>query len=253
MADFSGDYMKLAMKHFTIVLLVSLCCGCSTLSATDAPIQRYSNDPLEGLNRKVYSYNRTADKFVLRTVAKAYDKVVPKPAKRGVRHFFANLGEPIHALNNLLQGKYDRALDSVFRFAINSTVGMLGVFDVARRYDVHPAKEDFGQTLAAWGLGPGPYLVLPFAGPSNLRDGIGTITDGVIVYPINEVSDSRGTRNTLFVLDVLDLRAGLLGSDELLESQLDSYAFLKQAYEQNRVRAIYDGNPPAQEEEDLDF
>jgi phospholipid-binding lipoprotein MlaA len=233
------------------LLLLSLN-ACNTLTVHDDISKQVSADPLEGLNRSVYAFNNAADKVVIKPVAKAYNKVLPAPAKKGVSNFFSNLGEPLNALNNLLQGKYDRALTSTYRFAVNSTVGVLGLFDVASTLDVKPAREDLGQTLASWGVGPGPYLMLPFLGPTNLRDGVGRIGDGVIFYPINEVTSSQSGRTALTVTNVVSLRAGFLGTDEMLESQLDPYAFLKRAVEQNRVEQLYDGEPPVVEE-DFDF
>ncbi|MEM7358090.1 MAG: VacJ family lipoprotein [Pseudomonadota bacterium] len=244
--------MKLITKCILIGLIISLCSACNTLQKTDDTQRQISSDPMEGFNRGVYSFNNTADKYVLRPVAKAYDYTLPKPVKTGVRNFFSNLGEPLNTLNNLLQGKFDRALTSTYRFTVNSTVGLLGLIDVAKKLDVEPAREDFGQTLAAWGAGPGPYIMLPFLGPTNLRDGVGRITDTAILYPINELTDSSGGRTGLVFLDVVSTRAQLLGTDSLLDSQLDPYAFLKQAFEQNRINALYDGDPP-ELEEDFDF
>ena len=158
----------------------------------------------------------------------------------------------LNILHNLLQGKGERALNSTYRFAVNSTVGLFGLFDVAGAYDVAPAQEDLGQTLAAWGVPPGPYLMLPLLGPSNLRDAASRSIDSAIYYPINELSDSNGVRTGLVFLDVVSLRASLLGTDRILETQVDEYSFLKTAFEQNRISQIYDGEPPESEEEDFD-
>ena len=226
--------------------------GCTTLSVNDDPSAHVAQDPLEGLNRGIYGFNRAADRAILRPVAKAYDSALPRPAKSGVSNFFSNLREPLNILHNLLQGKGERALDSTYRFAVNSTVGLFGLFDVAGAYDVQPAQEDLGQTLAAWGVPPGPYLMLPFLGPSNLRDAAGRSIDSVIYYPINELSDSNGVRTGLVFLDVISLRASLLGTDRILDTQVDEYSFLKTAFEQNRISQIYDGDPPESEEEDFD-
>jgi len=227
--------------------------ACNTLQVNDDPARQVSSDPLEGLNRSVYAFNNTADKLVLRPVAKAYDVVLPTPAKKGVRNFFNNLNEPLNIVNNLLQGKFDRALSSTYRFTVNSTVGILGLIDVAKAYDVEPSREDFGQTLAAWGAGPGPYLMLPFLGPTNLRDGAGLAVESFVYYPFNEITDSSGGRIALVAVDVVSARATLLGTDKLLDSQLDPYAFLKRAYEQNRLEALYDGEPPVSEDDEIDF
>lgn len=235
-----------------VVFLALLTTSCSTTSLQDDPSKHIAPDPIEGLNRSIFKFNQTADKWVLKPIASAYDHSLPKPAKTGVRNFFNNLQEPLNIVNNVLQGKFDRALDSTYRFTVNSTVGILGLIDVANKLDVKPAPEDFGQTLAAWGAKPGPYLMLPLLGPSNLRDGAGRIVTSAVYYPINEITDSSGVRTGMVLLDVVSFRATLLRNDKVLESQLDQYAFLKRAFEQIRIDAIYDGNPPKNEEEVYD-
>lgn len=230
-----------------------LIAGCTTLSINDDPTLHQAPDPLESLNRKIYSFNRVADKIILKPVSSAYDHALPKPAKLGVSNFFSNLREPLNALHNLLQGKGERALDSTYRFVVNSTMGLFGLIDVANRLGVDSAPEDLGQTLAAWGVGTGPYLMLPLLGPTNLRDGVGRSGDGLIYYPINEITDSTNGRFALNATDVVSTRAKLLGTDDILASQLDEYGFLKQAFENSRIDQLYDGNPPEKEEEDFDF
>lgn len=235
-----------------LLLSASLLAGCSTTKITDDPKKHYSADPYEGFNRSVYKFNRTADRYVLKPVATGYSKVVPKPAKKSVSNFFSNLGEPLNVVNNLLQGKFDGALKSTYRFTVNSTVGLLGLIDVAKHYQVEEQSEDFGQTLATWGVKPGPYIMLPFLGPSNFRDSLGMTTSSFVYYPYRTVSDVRSTQMGLFALDKTSLRAKLLSSDSLLEAQVDEYSFVKNAYEQIRVDKIYDGNPPKQEYDDFD-
>ncbi|MFT5118670.1 MAG: phospholipid-binding lipoprotein MlaA [Kiritimatiellia bacterium] len=236
-----------------ILAPLSLITGCNTLNVQDDHQRHISNDPLQGLNRGIYAFNQGADKLILKPVAKGYSKIVPNPAKKGVSHFFSNLGEPLNVVNNLLQGKVDHAISSTYRFVVNSTLGVFGLFDVAKSLNVEKTPEDFGQTLAAWGVGPGPYLMLPFAGPSNFRDGFGSLIDGAIFYPINEITDTANERTALIVTDVVSLRAGFLGVDDVLDKQLDPYGFLKQAAEKSRIKDLYDGNPPLAPEEDYDF
>ena len=234
----------------TPIMFVS---GCNTLTVQDDHQRHVSSDPLQGLNRSIYAFNQGADKLILKPVAKGYSKVVPAPAQQSVSHFFSNLGEPLNALNNLLQGKFDRAASSTYRFVVNSTLGVFGLFDVAKSFNVEKAPEDFGQTLAAWGVGPGPFLMLPLAGPSNLRDGFGSLIDGAIYYPNNEITDSSNKQTALVITSVISLRAGFLGVDDVLDKQLDPYGFLKQAAEKSRIKDLYDGNPPLAPEEDYDF
>ena len=240
-------------RYLSLTLIgVVLLSGCSTLKSTDDPSAQISSDPLEGLNRGIYAFNDTADKLILKPVAKGYQAIVPEPAQRGVSNFFSNLGEPFSAANNLLQGKFDRTLSSIYRFTVNSTVGLFGLLDVAGHHEVEPAPEDFGQTLGAWGVGPGPYIMLPFMGPTNVRDGIGRVTSGFVYYPPSDLSDQSSTDVGLSVLQVVDTRASLLSVDSVLEQQVDPYSFIKSAYEQNRLNSLYDGSPPVAEE-DFDF
>lgn len=241
-----------AVTRLFLIIVVLSATGCSTTKITDDPYKHVAPDPLEGLNRSVYAFNRTADKLILKPVATLYDNNLPKPVKTGVSNFFGNLREPLDAVNNVLQGKFTRALNSTFRFAVNSTVGVLGLVDVAGNLDVKPAREAFGQTFAAWGAKPGPYLMLPLLGPSNVRDGVGRLVSGAVFYPINELSDSTAVVTGLVLLDVVALRASLLRNDKILESQLDEYAFLKRAFEQLRIEQIYDGNPPPRVDEQYD-
>ena len=242
------------MPRFVISLLLStlILGGCSTLKPTDSPNSEITSDPVEGINRGIYAFNDVADKAILKPVAKGYNAVVPKPAQQGVTNFFSNLGEPLNAINNLLQGKFDRTLASIYRFTVNSTVGLFGLMDVAKVHDVDVAHEDFGQTLASWGVGPGPYFMMPFLGPTNLRDGIGRVTSGFVYYPTVDISDNSGTQTGLSILQIVDTRVSLLGLDPVLEQQVDPYSFIKTAYEQNRLNVIYDGQPPVAEE-DFDF
>lgn len=237
----------------SVVLCFTLLGACNTLQKTDDVSVQTSADPWQGFNRKVYAFNDGADRLILKPLAKGYDNVVPKPAKAGIGNFFNNLGEPLNLVNNLLQGKFDRALHSTYRFTVNSTIGVLGLFDVAGRYGVTEKPEDLGQTLAAWGMKPGPYLVLPFFGPSNLRDGLGRIGSSALYYPNSLITDSAQGGLALTALEVIDARAGLLGADSVLSSQLDPYSFLKVAFESDRVKKLYDGDPPEPPEEDFDF
>ncbi|GAA6136768.1 hypothetical protein NBRC116583_05150 [Arenicella sp. 4NH20-0111] len=241
------------MKITRVILLLfvfSFIQACSSTNKTVSYEWNQSKDPLEGLNRSIYSFNTTADRLVLRPIAKGYDAVLPKPAKTGVSNFFSNLGEPISAVNNLLQGKVDRALGNTYRFVVNSTIGVLGLFDVAKHQGVNKTPEDLGQTLAVWGVKPGPYLMLPFLGPTNLRDGIGRSVSSAVYYPINEISDNGGTRLGLTALDLVDSRAKLLGIDSALEKQLDPYIFIKTTVENGRTDSINDGKVI---EEEFDF
>jgi len=248
------------MNHFKIIYRLLLICSlavinsaCSTLSITDDPSTQIASDPLVSFNRSVYSFNDTADKIVLKPISQAYHYVIPDPAERSVGRFFNNLGEPLNIVNNLLQGKVDGALNSTYRFAVNSTIGVLGLFDVAASYQVARRPEDFGQTLATWGVRPGAYLMVPLYGPTNLRDGFSQIVSFSTYFPINDITESTTSRVLLNGISIVDTRAGLLSTDALLERQLDPYLFLKEVYEQTRLSSIYDNNPPRPIEEEFDF
>ena len=224
--------------------------GCSTLSVNDDVTKHHIKDPYEKFNRKVYAFNNTADKLILKPLAKGYDVIVPDPIDTAVGNFFNNLTEPRNAVNNLLQGKIDNTAKSVGRFAINSTIGLLGILDVASKMDIEEKDEDFGQTLAAWGFGSGPYIMLPFFGPSTVRGTVGFGVDKFALDPVNEI-DSSSTEISLRALRIINTRQNLLSLDEVLEQQVDPYSFIKNGYQQRRIESLYDGNAPEQELDDF--
>ncbi len=208
-----------------------------------------NNDPLEGMNRGIYKFNDVTDKAVIKPIAGAYKAVLPSPVRSGVNNFFGNLGTFVSVINDLLQFKFDKALTGAGRFVINSTFGIAGLVDVASMDGIEKRNEDFGQTLGHWGVGSGPYIVLPFLGPSSVRDTTGLVVDTIAFDPLAYVDDPA-TRNSARALKILDKRAQLLpGSDLLDEAALDPYAFMRDAYFQRRQNQIYDGNAPELEEE----
>jgi len=231
-----------AVKIFLVFSLV-ITVGCTTTSSVQG-----TNDPFENFNRSVLSFNLESDRVFLKPIARGYSRVIPKPIRNGVRNFFSNLWEPMTVVNDLLQGKFGLAAKDSFRFLVNSTAGVLGIFDVASHLYLPKHREDFGQTLGVWGVPTGPYLVLPFLGPSNLRDTVGLIpqylyADMVLYVDSPESYYVAGLRLT-------DARSQLLGLDEILNLQPDKYLFLRENYRQQRISAIFDGNPPVQEGED---
>lgn len=208
-----------------------------------------NNDPLEGMNRGIYKFNDVTDKAVIKPIAGAYKAVLPSPVRSGVNNFFGNLGTFVSVINDLLQFKFDKAVTGAGRFVINSTFGIAGLVDVASMDGIEKRNEDFGQTLGHWGVGSGPYIVLPFLGPSSVRDTTGLVVDSVAFDPLAYVDDPA-TRNSARALKILDKRAQLLpGSDLLDEAALDPYAFMRDAYFQRRQNQIHDGNVPDLEEE----
>ncbi|MGH9173005.1 MAG: MlaA family lipoprotein, partial [Vicinamibacterales bacterium] len=180
--------------------------------------------------------------YVLRPVAKGYRKVTPRPVRKGVTNFFDNLMTPIDIVNNLLQAKFVPALSDTGRLVMNTTLGIGGIFDPATDAGIPEHDEDFGQTLAVWGVPAGPYLVVPFLGPSTLRDGIALYPDSQLT-PLVKYHDSNVTDKAQ-ILYGINTRERLLGADKAIEDALDPYIFLREAYLQNRVYVIHDGNPP---------
>ncbi|GGJ78848.1 MlaA family lipoprotein [Pseudomonas matsuisoli] len=194
-------------------------------------------DPWESVNRPIFTFNDTLDTYALKPIAQGYQKVTPQFVEDGVSNFFGNLGEVRNLLNNVLQAKFHDAGVDTSRFIFNSTFGVLGVFDVATRMGLQRSDEDFGQTLGKWGLGSGPYVVLPFFGPSSVRDAVGRVPDSYVsVYPY---VDDVPVRNTLWGLGVVDTRAGLLQAERMVTG--DKYIFVRNAYLQNREFRVNDG------------
>lgn len=203
-------------------------------------------DPLEGFNRAMYTFNDKLDRYALKPIAKGYRAITSSPVRKSVSNFFSNLHDPVVMLNNLLQGKPGQAASDLSRFMFNSTIGIFGLFDVSTKFGLPKHNEDFGQTLAVWGVSDGPYLVLPFFGPSNLRDGPALIVDWE-TYPPNQMRD-HSTSDKLFLVEVIDKRAQLLDASDILEQAAgqDPYVFVREASRQQRRNLIYDGNPPQQ-------
>ncbi|WP_296538947.1 VacJ family lipoprotein [Rhizorhabdus sp.] len=226
-----------AARMIGVVALGMLISGCTTTRVgTDRLAER---DPLEGFNRTIWAVNRGADKVVVKPVTQVYRAVAPKPARDGVRNFFANVSEPFSFINNILQGHGDRAIRNLGRFVVNTTIGIGGLFDQATRMKIKPAPEDFGQTLAAWGANGGPYLMLPLLGPSTLRDAVGRGTT-LVADPyrvcVNRCNLPSGVPIALTAAEVISTRDGLIetGADSFLESSLDPYAAARSAYLQRR-------------------
>jgi phospholipid-binding lipoprotein MlaA len=211
--------------------------GCASFRAA-AP-----GDPLEPVNRGIYSFNSTFDHYLFRPIARGYDAVTPAPVKQGVSNVFQNMADAQSVVNSALQGKAAKAGDDLGRVIINTTLGLGGIFDHASAMGIERGNEDFGQTLGHWGIGPGPYLVLPFLGPSSVRDFGGRLVDSQI-DPLGAVSSVR-VRNTLQGLRVVDTRVSLFPFDQLLaQAALDRYTFTRSAYLQRRESLVLDGKRP---------
>ena len=225
----------------TVVLLSLLLSECAgTQSRNTYP----ENDPWEGFNRKVYAFNDGLDK-VVRPVAVGYDKIMPDPFQRGVGNFFRNLDAPVTFVNQILQGKVAQSADTFGRFLINSTIGLLGFFDVATKVGMPFYNEDLGQTMASWGYKDSRYLMLPFFGPSTFRDGTGRLTDS-FYHPVGRAVHGYD-RWGLLIFRGIDQRARFLSQDAELKQAYDPYVLMRDVWLQNRQYQIYDGDPPLED------
>jgi phospholipid-binding lipoprotein MlaA len=223
-----------------ILLLAGLLGGCATANTTLTDPER---DPWEGYNRKIHAFNTSLDRAVIRPVAKGYDAVMPDAPQRGVRNFFRNLGYPVTLVNSLLQGKMERAFTSTGRFLMNSSIGVLGFFDVATKVGIPDYDEDFGQTLATWGWQDSRYLVMPMLGPFTVRDLLGRSFYGFL-HPVSWAVREHDQYIPL-VVDLVSLRAELLPLQADLDASADPYVLIRDVYLQRREYEIYDGDPPA--------
>jgi len=230
--------------RFSLLLAALLLGGC-------ASTYKNPQDPFESFNRGVYRFNDTLDRAVVKPVAKGYNKVMPEPAKMMVSNFFYNLNDVTVVINDLLQFKVVQAVADSGRLLVNSTVGMLGLVDVATVVGLERHNEDFGQTLGYWGINSGPYLMLPLLGPSSVRDGVGLYADTQTGMMQRESHVDR--RNQLFAGELLDDRVRLLSRENVLdEAMIDRYSFIRDAYLQRRQNLVYDGAPPRKKYEDED-
>lgn len=212
------------------MICIGLLSGCST---TGDP----GKDPFERYNRGMTSFNQAVDESVLAPVARGYRAVVPSPARNGIKNFFLNLREPLNIIYDVLQGKFRMAGRSTGRFLVNTTLGFAGLNDVASYMDLPRRGEDFGQVLAVWGVPSGPHLVLPFLGASNVRDTFGLVPN----YAYRSALSLGSPEDTISaIVEIVDIRSRLLGTEDLLNLQPDRYLFLRETYRQRRQAQIND-------------
>jgi phospholipid-binding lipoprotein MlaA len=220
-------------KILPLVAVLMMAAGCSTHTNPD--------DPLEGYNRPMFAVNERVDNYVFRPIAKGYRYITPQGVRNHIGNVSDNLYEPLSMVNNFLQGNFSGGMRNFFRFAINSTIGLAGINDVASTAGLYSTKEDFGQTLAVWGVGSGPYLVLPLLGPSNVRDTGGMIAD-IWLDPLTYTFDQSGTDWTLIGIyagqALVERERYLDPIDDIYSSSLDPYASFKSIYEQRRKAEI---------------
>ena len=224
--------MRMRKKYLLFPLLLTLIILPNAYASDD--------DPLEPMNRAIFEFNEIVDDNVLKPIAKGYKYVTPDPVEVGISNFFSNLGEIGTITNDLLQLKFAQAGRDTMRFFLNSTLGIFGIFDVATPLGLSKNKEDFGQTLGFWGVPDGPYLVLPFLGPSSFRDGPSMIVDYEL-SPVEQLHHEE--RQVLQTLDIVDTRARLLRATKILDTAAkDKYIFIRESYLQKRESQINDGN-----------
>ncbi len=234
------DHSHFATTRLPVLMLCLALGACSTAM--------HQSDPFESANRKIYVFNDTVDRAVLKPVARGYDKVMPGVGKTLVNNFFSNLNDIKVTCNDLLQLKFRQAASDGSRVLFNTTFGLFGLLEITTRLPKH--DEDFGQTLRYWGVPAGPYLMLPLLGPSTVTDSAGLYGDS-LTPGIGDIGHVP-TRNSLYSGKVINTRARLLDSEKVLDDALDRYGFLRDAYLMRRTSLAYDGNPPRPNYDEFD-
>jgi len=228
--------------------VLTVAAACVLAGCASVPYEN-PDDPWERYNRTMFRINDTVDKAVTKPLAQTYDAVAPLPVRSGIGNFFGNLGDVWTGANNLMQGKGRDGLSDLGRVVINSTLGILGLFDIATEMGIEKHDEDFGQTLAVWGVPSGPYFVVPFFGPRTLR-GAAALPVDLMGSGTVQLSDVAA-RNTASALRLVHQRAALLGADRAVEQgSLDRYGYIRDFYLQRRRYEIYDGHPPRERFDD---
>ena len=230
--------MPSSIKKVFLILSLALLSACASVPGGPA-----EGDPFESYNRAMFNFNEGLDQYLLKPVAEGYDAILPSPIKTGVSNFFSNIGDVFVILNDILQFKFVQAIEDTSRLFVNSTFGLFGLFDVATPLGLEKHNEDFGQTLASWGVGSGPYVVLPVFGPRTLRGTAGLVVESAYdpVYQIKADDSRYGT----IALRAVDTRYNLLKAGRIADqAALDKYSFVRDAYLQHRKNLVYDGKPP---------
>lgn len=214
--------------------------GCATTGAATA---KDPQDPFESTNRAIYKFNDVVDRATLKPIARGYKKITPEWFRRGVGNFFSNLHYPVTVVNQLLQGKPGTAARDTGRLLTNTVLGLGGLFDVGTRWGLEKNEEDFGQTLGVWGIRSGPFLVLPFLGPSSVRDAPSAGAD-YFLDPLTYADVKWEVEWGLRAVNIVDSRAQLLTLEPVLERAFDRYAFIRNAWVQRREYQVRDGDVP---------
>ena len=251
------DHVASLKKLLAVVLPLLALAACATPPTDPAARAQFdaNNDPLEPLNREIFSFNMFLDKWLIKPVSQAYQDVMPDPGKEAIRNFLSNLHEPVIFANNVVQTEFQRAAWTAERFAVNSTVGVGGIVDVASKWGIERQSGDFGQTLFHYGIPDGPYLVLPILGPSNPRDTVGMVADGY-ADPFSYLAYDFGADVATYSrmgAEGLDIRTqNLQALADLQRNAIDLYAEIRSLYRQHRGSELRHGAPastPAEMEE----
>jgi phospholipid-binding lipoprotein MlaA len=228
----------LLLKRSLILFFAVLMVGCASVPAG---VQPSAQDPWEPLNRSVFEFNEGLDAYVLKPVVTGYRFILPEFVRDGIYNVFSNYKDIYTALNNVLQGKPSYAFNDLMRVVVNTTMGLGGLIDLATPGGLEKHNEDFGQTLGVWGVPSGPYVVLPFFGPSSVRDTFGTVADIQTDYLFQYIDDV-GLRNGITALRVVNARNTYFEAGDLLDgAAIDKYSFMRDAYIQRREYQINEG------------
>jgi phospholipid-binding lipoprotein MlaA len=224
------------LRLIICVVLLVLISGCATTGVKD------ERDPIEGFNRSMYSFNQGMDKVIFNPVAKLYQAITPDFVEKSISNFFNNIDDISIIANDILQLKIGQAYMDTARFVFNSTLGLAGFRDVSSQMGLEKHDEDFGQTLAVWGVGAGPYIVVPIFGPTTLRDSTSLIVDDVLLNPVSYLNNNDALKAGILTVNFIDIKADLLIANDLIdEAALDQYEFTKNAYFSRRESQINDG------------
>ena len=234
------------LSNAFVVGVSLLAAGCASVPAA----KKDPRDPFESVNRVTYKFNDAVDRAVLKPVAKGYRKVTPRFAQTGVSNFFDNLGQPTVIISDLLQAKFKPAMSDSARFLMNTTIGIGGFLDPATAAGLDKNDEDLGQAFGKWGIGPGPYLVIPLLGFSDVRDGIGSIGE-IYTSPTHYV-ERDAWRYGIDGVGLINMRAGLLDTESALQNTYDKYGFIRNAYLQRREYKVTDGAVAPTDDEPLE-
>jgi len=247
------DWNNNAWRPGQIVVLCLLLLFAGLAPADENDDDETTYDPWEKFNRAIFVFNTDLDNKILIPLARSYQRHVPRTARTAIYNFFSNIAEGRNIIQSLLQGKINNAVDCTARLLVNSTVGLFGFVDIASQSGLPKHNEDLGQTLAVWGFGHGPYLVLPVLGPSSGRDVFGLASYFFYTDPTGYVTDST-SRAMLLVMDLVDTRSRLIGASDVFQQAalVDPYAFQRESYFQLRNNLVYDGQPP-RPQYDFDF